>query len=69
MKLKFILSILSPIKGLSDVIGMISETVLRNIVRESKIVTPTECLSNQNTKFKKYSRIRILIKEVLGFLF
>ena len=29
-----------PIRGLSDVIGMISETVLRNIVSESKMVTP-----------------------------
>ena len=31
-----------PIKGLSEVIGMISDTVLRNIVRDSKIVTPLE---------------------------
>ena len=30
-----------PTRGLSEVIGIIEETVLRNIVRDSKIVTPT----------------------------
>ena len=29
-----------PTRGLSEVIGIIEETVLRNIVRDSKIVTP-----------------------------
>ena len=30
-----------PIKGLSDVIGIIEETVLRNIVSDNRIVTPS----------------------------
>ena len=30
-----------PIKGLSDVIGIIDETVLRKIVRDNSIVTPS----------------------------
>ena len=30
-----------PIKGLSEVIGIIDETVLRNIVRDNRIVTPS----------------------------
>ena len=29
-----------PIRGLSEVTGMMDETVFRNIVRDSKIVTP-----------------------------
>ena len=29
-----------PISGLSEVMGMIAETVFRNIVRERRIVTP-----------------------------
>ena len=29
-----------PMSGLFDVIGMMDETVLRNMVRDSKIVTP-----------------------------
>ena len=29
-----------PIKGLSEVIGIISDTVFRNMVRERRIVTP-----------------------------
>ena len=31
-----------PIKGLSDVIGIIDETVLRKMVRDSRIVTPKQ---------------------------
>jgi hypothetical protein len=34
-----------PIKGLSDVIGIISDTVLRKIVRERRIVTPENHIS------------------------
>ena len=49
------LSIFSPIKGLSEVIGMISETVFRNIVRDSNIVTPPECLNNQYKERKIYA--------------
>ena len=33
-----------PIKGLSDVIGIIDETVLRKMVRDSRIVTPKQKL-------------------------
>jgi hypothetical protein len=29
-----------PINGLSEVMGMIAETVFKNIVRDSRIVTP-----------------------------
>ena len=29
-----------PIRGLSDVIGMMADTVLRNIVSDKRIVTP-----------------------------
>ena len=29
-----------PTRGLSDVIGMMADTVLRNIVRDNRIVTP-----------------------------
>jgi hypothetical protein len=29
-----------PIRGLSEVIGMISETVLRNIVRDRRVFIP-----------------------------
>ena len=39
---------LLPIKGLSLVIGMISDTVFRNIVSERRIVTP----ENQSFIFK-----------------
>ena len=38
-----------PIKGLSEVIGIISETVLRKIVRESRIVTPEMMLEWDNS--------------------
>lgn len=31
---------LLPMSGLFDVIGMMDETVFRNMVRDSKIVTP-----------------------------
>ena len=30
-----------PMRGLSEVTGMIEDTVLRNIVRERRMVTPT----------------------------
>ena len=37
-----------PTRGLSEVIGIIEETVLRNIVRDSKIVTPImRCIQMQ----------------------
>ena len=35
MQLKYV-----PMRGLSLVMGMISDTVFRNIVRDSRIVTP-----------------------------
>ena len=37
------------IKGLSEVIGIISETVMRKIVRESRIVTPEMMLESEIT--------------------
>jgi|LakMenE01Jun11ns_1017448.scaffolds.fasta_scaffold9581004_2 hypothetical protein len=37
-----------PIRGLSEVIGMIEDTVFKNIVRESRMVTPVINLSYQN---------------------
>jgi hypothetical protein len=33
-----------PISGLSEVIGMIEDTVFKNIVRESRMVTPVRNL-------------------------
>jgi hypothetical protein len=37
-----------PINGLSEVMGMIAETVLREIVRERRMVTPKESFSPES---------------------
>jgi hypothetical protein len=37
-----------PINGLSEVMGMIAETVLRKIVRERRMVTPKESFSPES---------------------
>ena len=42
-------------RGLSEVTGMMEETVLRNIVRESRMVTPN------NIRFVVVSSIALLI--------
>ena len=45
-----------PTRGLSEVIGIIEETVLRNIVRDSKIVTPImRCIQMQKNIWSSYS--------------
>jgi len=44
-----------PTRGLSEVIGMIAETVLRNIVSDRRIVTPAIAIS-------KISKIHIKLK-------
>ena len=39
-----------PIRGLSEVMGMIDETVFRNIVRDNSMVTPNNNNNNNNNK-------------------
>ena len=46
MKIVIVIVIL-PSKGLSEVTGMVSDTVLRNTVNDRRIVTPVERTSNK----------------------
>ena len=52
MQLKYV-----PMRGLSLVMGMISDTVFRNIVRDSRIVTPGQC--DKWYEFQLYYLIRL----------
>ena len=48
-----------PIKGLSDVIGIIEETVLRNIVRDNRMVTPAIVLRSENISYISHGQSQV----------
>ena len=48
----YVIILYLPISGLSEVIGMMEDTVFKNIVRESRMVTPVRNLNYQYYKDK-----------------